>query len=1071
LESARSDAFDEHDLRVLTNIAATAALVIERARLFEETQRRLHELELLQELSAELRQARTIEEMIPVFVQHAVQAVNAQVGTIFLLEETSGDWVSRGWVNAQGEWVIPSGVMRHRHAEGITGKVGISGEIYITHDWRTDSFNHPLPEEETLLATLRCAITLPLRTESRTIGVMHIWFAQAHIFSDAEKRLLTAIADMAGNALQRVRLFAETQRRAEKMTAVNALGRALAATLDLPLLCRTAHQHIRTLVACDNLSITLYDAEARTLRPAFVISEEQELDVTLLPPLTIDPNAPRAGRAQAILDAQTVVLNDLGEKARQAGGILVGSETEPQSAAYTPMLVEGKVIGLLELQSYHNHAYSSDDLDLLQMLANQIGLAIQNARLFGETRARLNELNTLHQASQTLLTSALDPEATYVAIHQAIARVMPCEALSIVLEDESLGDYHGVYLYDKSGRTPSRRISRGAGLSGRVIPSGKTLQIDDYAAQNTIAGVHFGDPERVRSILAVPLRRGDQTIGMVATQSYQPHAFTSDHRVLLETLAAQFATSIENARLYEQTSARLRELQVIATVSSALSAASTRAEMYTAVLDQLVPALDVDGALIETFDPLSGELVIQAARGVGESLVGRRIPRGESLSAHVLATGKPYLNNEARNDSLLFSAEAFGECRAAAGVPMRIGTQILGLAWIASRRALTDDDGRVLTAIANIAANALHRASLNEQTERQLNRLAVLRTIDRVISSSFDVLLTLGIILEHTLTELGVDAVSVLVHRPYTHILEHLASRGFRTRAIEQTRLRMGESFAGRAALEQQIVHISDLRTRANDFIVKDLVAEGYTEYYGVPLIAKGHVVGVLEIFHRAPLPRDPEWREFCETLAGQAAIAIDNARLFNDLQQSNTDLVLAYDATIEGWSRALDLRDKETEGHTQRVTQMTLDLARRMGISEEALVHIRRGALLHDIGKIAVPDSILLKPGALTEAEWVIMREHPRHAYEMLLPIEYLRPALDIPYCHHEKWDGTGYPRGLKGEEIPLAARIFAVADVYDALTSDRPYRAAWSVEQAREYIRAESGKHFDPRVVDRFL
>ncbi len=311
----------------------------------------------------------------------------------------------------------------------------------------------------------------------------------------------------------------------------------------------------------------------------------------------------------------------------------------------------------------------------------------------------------------------------------------------------------------------------------------------------------------------------------------------------------------------------------------------------------------------------------------------------------------------------------------------------------------------------------------------------------------------------------------MLLLNPHAHALEYVAGRGFRTRAIEQTRLRLGESFAGRAALERRSIHVPNLAERSNEFVTQGLAAEGYAEYYGVPLIAKGNVVGVLQIFNRTASISDPEWRDFCETLAGQAAIAIDNARLFGDLQQANMELVQAYDATIEGWSRALDLRDKETEGHTQRVSEMTLQLARVFGVSEDEIVHYRRGTLLHDIGKMSVPDRILFKAGALTDDEWMIMRAHPQHAYEMLSPIEYLRPALDIPYCHHEKWDGTGYPRGLEGEEIPLAARIFAVVDVWDALTSDRPYRAAWSAEQARAYIREQAGKHFDPRVVASFL
>jgi putative two-component system response regulator len=189
------------------------------------------------------------------------------------------------------------------------------------------------------------------------------------------------------------------------------------------------------------------------------------------------------------------------------------------------------------------------------------------------------------------------------------------------------------------------------------------------------------------------------------------------------------------------------------------------------------------------------------------------------------------------------------------------------------------------------------------------------------------------------------------------------------------------------------------------------------------------------------------------------------------NLQRANTELAQAYDDTLKGWSLALELRDNETQGHSQRVTDMTLCLARAIGIGDDNLVHIRWGALLHDIGKMGIPDSILHKAGPLTDEEWKIMRRHPVYAYELLSPIAYLRPALDIPYCHHEKWDGNGYPCGLKGEQIPLAARIFAVVDVWDALHSDRPYRAAWPEEKIYSHIRDQAGMYFDPQVVTVFL
>ena len=248
-------------------------------------------------------------------------------------------------------------------------------------------------------------------------------------------------------------------------------------------------------------------------------------------------------------------------------------------------------------------------------------------------------------------------------------------------------------------------------------------------------------------------------------------------------------------------------------------------------------------------------------------------------------------------------------------------------------------------------------------------------------------------------------------------------------------------------------------------------VGENFAGYAAVPLIAKGELKGVLQIFTHSRLEPSAEWMGFLEALADQTAIAINSAQLFNELQQTNARLTQAYEDTIDGWSRALDLRDKETEGHSQRVTDLTLDLARRMGIPEDQLIHIRRGAKLHDIGKMGIPDYILLKPGKLSEDEWKIMRQHPTFAADLLYSIDFLTPALEIPFCHHEKWDGTGYPQGLKGNEIPLAARIFAVIDVWDALIHNRPYRPAWTFQDALAYIREQSGKHFDPMVVEKFL
>jgi putative nucleotidyltransferase with HDIG domain len=388
------------------------------------------------------------------------------------------------------------------------------------------------------------------------------------------------------------------------------------------------------------------------------------------------------------------------------------------------------------------------------------------------------------------------------------------------------------------------------------------------------------------------------------------------------------------------------------------------------------------------------------------------------------------------------------------------------------KRDFTEDELLLLQGIADQAALAIINTRLYKDARRRLEHLQALRAIDVAIASNHDSHKTFEVLLEQITRQLEVDAVVILILDKNRQQLEYAASRGFHTPTLRFTRLRLGEGIAGRAAQQRKIIRIDDLRTDPQTLSYSpSLAREGFASYYAAPLIAQEQVTGVLEIFHRTLLEPDQEWLDFLETLAGQLAIAIESTSLFADLQKMNEELFKAYDSTIEGWSHALDLRDKETEGHTLRVTELTLELARAFGFSEAELVHVRRGGLLHDIGKMGIPDRILLKEGPLTPEEWEIMRKHPDYAHEMLLPIEYLRPAVDIPYCHHEKWDGTGYPRGLIREEIPLIARIFAVVDVWDALTSDRPYRPAWSREKTLAHIQEQAGTHFDPHVVEVFM
>ncbi len=348
---------------------------------------------------------------------------------------------------------------------------------------------------------------------------------------------------------------------------------------------------------------------------------------------------------------------------------------------------------------------------------------------------------------------------------------------------------------------------------------------------------------------------------------------------------------------------RDHELEAVVTMSVALRLARTRAEMLPIIADHVTNLVNAASVALLAQDDHTNDALPEHVQGVWTNDRGKHLPCTSSILRQVFVQGTPYLSNDVPNDPAFSAHDVMPDVRAFVGIPLVTHEAVIGVLVVVSRTLFSEQDVRVLSAISDIAANAIHRAALHEQTER--------------------------------------DA----------------------------------------------------------------------------------------------------------------------------------ADLAQAYDATLQGWAHALELRDQETEGHSRRVVQLTIDLAQAMGVSAGELEHIRRGALLHDIGKMGVPDSVLLKPGSLNAQEWELMRRHPEYAYTLLSPITYLQPALDIPYCHHEKWDGTGYPCGLKGEEIPLAARIFAIVDVWDALCSDRPYRRAWTKEQVCVYLQAQSGTHFEPRIVDAFF
>lgn len=579
---------------------------------------------------------------------------------------------------------------------------------------------------------------------------------------------------------------------------------------------------------------------------------------------------------------------------------------------------------------------------------------------------------------------------------------------------------------------------RGRVPAGTSIRTGKPAVVRDIMSDPSFSPWREEASKRgYASVVSLPLQSEAKVFGSLNIYASEKDAFDADELKLLAELASDLAYGISTIRM--------RRRHQIAEESLKESEAYIRTILDTVNAGVLI--IEPEGHSIVDVNPMASSMIAAAK----ENIIGRECFEFicAARKGHCPITDlKQRLENA---EQVLLTGDGKEVPILKTVVPVKLKGK-----------------EHLLESFVDITKQKM----AEEKMELNLQRLQSLRSIDMAITTSVEISVSLKVLMEEIMLHLRPDAVDVFLVNPKLNTLEFAGGRGFISAERGQCALRIGQGYAGTVAYERKPVIVPNIEEAEEEFERNDMIsAEGFKAYFGIPLIAKGQMKGVLGVFFRQPMEPEADWLDFLEAIARQAAIAIDNTSMFDELQRSRDEILMAYDKTIEGWSRALDFRDKETEGHSQRVTETTLAIAKKMGVSDEELIHIRRGALLHDIGKLGVPDSILLKPDMLNEEEWEIMRRHPRIAFELLHPIPFLRRALDIPYCHHEQWDGTGYPRGLRNDGIPLAARIFTVVDVWDALSSDRPYRPAWPRQKIVQYSKDLSGKQFDPNVVEVFL
>ncbi|MBN1453051.1 MAG: GAF domain-containing protein [Anaerolineales bacterium] len=1050
-ESLKIDAFTNDDERLLATIASTLATAIEKLRLLEAEQKRRQEAETLLGATNTLTRSLHLDTLLNSILETLSRIVPYDSASIAM---------------QQGEeLIIVAGRGFPPGYEVIGRKLGYSEKwllLRATHQpfIVPDVQLEPSFEQWEGSEYIQGWMGIPMVIHDKLIGFINLDSRKPNTFTEDDAIIAQTFANSAAVAVENARLFEAERQSRENAEALREATAALTTSLELEALYETILDSLKKLLPFDSASIEILDQGYSEIVAGRGLRENQ---------ICIGQQYPynAAIWEDFELHRWPIIIPDVREDKRFVK--LEGTEYI-RGWMGVPMFAQDRLVGFLNLDSSIENFFTDSHASLAQIFGNQAAIAIENARLFEAEQRRHRESETLRQAALAINTS-LELESVLETLLLVMKQVIPYDSASVLLQEGDELRLAATQGFLTSELLVDLKFPAHDKLYEEIKKNKQPLILED--AQKDERFKKWGAAQETRGWMGIPLVERGNVIGCITIDNYQPNAYNTNSVTLALTFAHQASTAIRNARQFETEQRHFEEAETLRQTAEAITSSLDIRNVLNAILNNLSRVVPYDSAAILLIE--GDKVRITAGEGFpdNENAVGLLFPASNALLQELWDTGKPLILGDAQADPRFEKWAAADQVRGWMSVPLSVRGVMLGCITIDSYKpeAYNEHDANLAMTFAYQAAAAIENARLYERSEQQIRQLTVLRDIDTAISSSFDLQVTLDFLISHAIKELNVDAAAILVYNPDLQALSLHSSNGFIDNRKKQSAfIRIGDGLAGQVALSRKLVHVPDL-SNSPENKNSSVFEESFKSYLGVPLIGKGEIKGVLEVYSRAEIDPSSDWLNFLHTLAGQAAIAIDNVQLFKNLQHSNQELMLAYDTTLAGWGRALELRDKETQGHTNRVVKLTIELARRMDIEGERLTHIMRGALLHDIGKMGIPDHILNKPGPLTEAEWEIMRQHPQFAFDLMNPIPYLRPALEIPYGHHERWDGSGYPLGLKGKEIPVAARIFAVVDIWDALHYERVYRDAWPEEKVLEYLKKTAGIELDPAIVEKFL
>ena len=916
--------------------------------------------------------------------------------------------------------------------EGIAGTAASSRKPRLVMD---------VKKEKEYIRGVKDALSemaVPLIVEDKVIGVLDVE-SRKTAFDEEDIALLTAFGEHAAWALRYQETLSDSRERARRMELLTRAARALNTVHDpedlLERILTLAHEAL----GFDSVAILLPEGPGGHLVVRKALGRQGVEGLSIPPGQGIVGCVFASGQAEAIMD----VTRD----PRYIPGGMHGERSE----MVAPLNLDGEIIGILDAESRRPNAFNQLDLEIFSAFSSQVATAIHNVRILRDLDERGKRLTLLNRAARALNTIH-DPE-------ELLDRIL-------ALADEALGfDSVAVLVVDHERRNlVVRKALRREGVLGLKIPvhqgvvgtvfsTGHAEIIDDVAVEPRYIS---GGLRGARSEIVAPLNLNGDIIGVLDAESERVEAFTPADLEIFSAFSAQVATALRNTELLKEIEKRANRLRLITRAGHALNTMLNVDDLIEEILKTADEAMGLGRAALLLLDPETQELVIHAAVGYGD-VIGKRIQLGKGVTGSVAMTGKPELVRDVLTNGRYVSGVEGGATEMA--VPLRVYGELIGVLDTESplQDAFDEQDLDLFTAFADQASVAIHNARLFRRLEdantRLKNNIEEMSRLNRELEAYAGKIAEANRNLETQIRQL------TTLHQAGQTItssldLDHTLS------AILQMSSGIVTSSAGAIKLIDE--ETKELKIKAQAGMLKE--GSGPFLKYDLPLKIGEKTIGVFELIRYATEEMDDGERQMLETLATQASIAIENARLFEDTQR------IYYD-TLKSLAKALEARDDYTRGHSERVAELSLATAQEMGTSEEECSIIFNSALLHDIGKIGIRDSVLLKPRQLTADEMDIIRKHPTYGNAILGPLKFLGKVSELVKCHHERWDGSGYPQGLKRENIPFASRIIGVVDTYDAMTSTRPYRQAMSHQIAIEEITRQADRQFDPAVVKAFL